>query len=227
MSLAINRQEISDTFYKGLAKPGGWWFFSEQTWGWEPGLLRPDPFDPARARQLLQEAGYPDKFTPKSIPLYTTAVQADLMQILQGYWQAVGVDVDVQIVDTPAWNPLFFVRAKEPTDRQVGSIIPWVFGSFYNNVYHSANLLTDVGVHTTSNDSKATQMYQAAVAELDDAKARKLWQDLMKYAYEEMLINIPLVNVPTYMVLGPNVGEFTINKNLILTDAYVGITRKA
>jgi len=227
LSYSINRQEISDTFYKGLAKPGGWWFFSEQTWGWDPNLFKPDPFDPNRAKQLLQEAGYPGKFNPQSITLYTTAVQADLMQILQGYWQAVGINVDLQVLDTPAWSPLFFVRAKEPTDKQVGSIIPWVFGSFYNNVYHSANMFTDTGVHTTSNDPKATEMYQAAVAELDDAKAKKQWQELMQYAYNEMWVNVALVNVPTYLVLGPNVGEFTVNKNLFLSDAYVGIQRKA
>jgi ABC-type transport system substrate-binding protein len=226
LSYAINRQEMCDTFYNGLAKPGGWWFFSEQTWGWD-GSLKSDPYDPARARQLLQEAGYPDRFNPKAMPIYTTATQAELMQILQGYWQAVGVDTDVQILDTPAWSPLFFVRAKEPTDKQVGSIIPWVFGSFYNNVYHSANMFTDTGVHTTSNDPKATEMYQAAIAELDESKAKRQWQELMQYAYETMWVNVPLVNVPTYMVLGPNVGEFTINKNLILSDAYVGITRKA
>src|SRR6266508_1810393 len=84
MSYAINRKEISDTFYKGLAKPGGWWFFSEQTWGFDSSF-KPDPYDPAKAKQLLQEAGYPGKFNPQSITLYSTAVASDLMQILQGY----------------------------------------------------------------------------------------------------------------------------------------------
>ena len=42
MSYAINRQEMSDTYYKGFAKPGGWWFFSEQTWGFDSSF-KPDP----------------------------------------------------------------------------------------------------------------------------------------------------------------------------------------
>jgi len=227
MSYAINRQEISDTFYKGLAKPGGWWFFSEQTWGFDP-TFKPDPYDPARARQLLQEAGYPGKFNPQTTTLYTTAVQTDLMQILQGYWQAVGINVDIQVVDTPVYNGMFFVRAKEPTDKQVGAIIPWVFGSFYNNVYHSANLLTSTGVHTTSNDPKADEMYQAAVVELDEAKAKKLWQDLMHYAYDTMWVNVALINVPTYFVVGPNVGTFAANTHKVtIQEAFVGIQRKA
>ncbi|HEY3057869.1 MAG TPA: ABC transporter substrate-binding protein [Chloroflexota bacterium] len=226
MSYAINRQEICDTFYKGLAKPGGWWFFSDQTWGFDSSF-KPDPYDPAKAKALLQEAGYPGKFTPQSTTLYTTAVAADLMQILQGYWQAVGITVDIQVVDTPVYNGLVFVRAKEPTEKQVGAIWPWVGPVFYNNVYHSANMFTSVGVHTTSNDPKADEMYQAATTELDDTKGKKLWADLMHYAYDSMWINEGIVNVPTYFVAGPQVGQFTGRINRSLWDGYGGIQHKA
>jgi peptide/nickel transport system substrate-binding protein len=226
MSYAINRQEIIDSFYKGFGKPGGWWFFGEQTWGWDSSF-KPDPFDPDKAKQLLSDAGYPGKFNPQQIQLYTTAVAADLMQILQGYWQAVGVDVNINVVDTPVYNGLIFVRAKDPSEKQVGIVWPWIGSIFFNNVYHSANMFTSTGVHTTSNDTKADAMYAAATAELDDAKAKKLWQDLMHYAYNEMWINVGLVNVPTYFVVGPNVGAFTGRNHLFLADAYSGIQHKA
>jgi len=88
-------------------------------------------------------------------------------------------------------------------------------------------MFTSTGVHTTSNDTKADAMYAAATAELDDAKAKKLWQDLMHYAYNEMWINVGLVNVPTYFVVGPNVGAFTGRNHLFLPDAYSGIQHKA
>jgi peptide/nickel transport system substrate-binding protein len=227
MSYAINRQEICDTFYKGLAKPGGFWFFSQQTWAFDPATFKADAFDPNKAKQLLQEAGYPAKFNPQSIILYTTAVAADLMQILQGYWQAVGINVDVQPVDTPVYNGMVFVRAKDPTDKQVGAVWPWVNVGFFNNVYHSANMFTSTGVHTTSNDTKADEMYQAAVTELDDAKAKKLWQDLMHYGYDTMWINVELVEVPTYFAVGSNVGAFTNRSYINLWDSYVGIQHKA
>ena len=227
MSYAINRQEVCDTFYKGFAKPGGWWFWCEQTWGYDASQWTPDPYDPAKAKQLLADAGYPGKFTPQTVTLFTNAVMADLMQILQGYWQNVGLNSDIQIVDSPVWLSLSFVRVKTATDKQVGGVMPWVNPAFFNNVYHSANLFTSGGTRSTGNDPKADQMYQAAVTELDDTKAKQLWQQMMHYGYDTMWVNIELVEVPTLFVAGPGVGAFTYKQNLSLQDAYVGIQHAA
>jgi len=84
-------------------------------------------------------------------------------------------------------------------------------------------MFTSTGVHTTSNDSKADDMYQAATTELDDTKAKKLWQDMMHYGYNTMWVNVELVTVPSFFVVGPKVGNFTIKSNLSIWDAYVGI----
>jgi peptide/nickel transport system substrate-binding protein len=227
MSYSINRQELCDTFYKGLAKPGGFWFFSEKTWGFDPSTFKADSYDIDKAKQLLDDAGYPSKFNPSTIQLYTTAVAADLMQALQGYWQAVGIDVNVQTVDTPVYNKLVFVRATSPTEQQVGAVWPWVNVGAFNNVYHSANMFTSTGVHTTSNDPKADAMYQAATTELDDTKAKKLWQDMMHYGYDTMWVNVELVEVPTYFAVGKNIGEFKGRTWINLNDTYAAIQHAA
>src|SRR5205823_13433637 len=76
MSYAVNRQEICDTFYKGFARPGGWWFWSEQTWEFDSNKWSADRYDPDKAKQLLQDAGYPGKFDPPSSTLYTNQLYA-------------------------------------------------------------------------------------------------------------------------------------------------------
>jgi ABC-type transport system substrate-binding protein len=172
---------------------------------------------------LLEDAGYPDKFTPKTITVYTTAVVEELMQAVQGYWQKVGVETDIQVVDTPVYQGLVFVRVKEVTDKQVGAIWPWVGPVVENNVYHSANMFTSTGVLSTANDPKADQLYQAAITERDETKAKKLFQDFLHYGYDTLAVNLGLVNVPTYFVVGPNVGEFTGRVNRNIWDSYVGM----
>jgi peptide/nickel transport system substrate-binding protein len=61
LNLAIDRQKLVDTLFKGFAKPiaqGA----APTDFGYNPniGLY---PYDPARAKELLAEAGYPDGFS--------------------------------------------------------------------------------------------------------------------------------------------------------------------
>jgi peptide/nickel transport system substrate-binding protein len=60
VSLAINRQALADRVMEGEASPTGQ-FMPEGFAGYLPDV-RPDPYDPERARALLAEAGFPDGF---------------------------------------------------------------------------------------------------------------------------------------------------------------------
>ena len=224
MSYAINRQELCDTFYKGFGKPGGRWFMDDMTWGWDPSW-KPDPYDPNKVKALLKEAGYPGKFKDPVINIYAQAPQADLMQALAGYWDAAGIQTKINIVDAMTYGGYIFVRAKDASVPIVGGMWPWIFPGFFNNVYHSANMFTSRGVHTTANDPKADEMYDKAVAELDPAKAKRMWTEFMNYAYD-MWVTVGIVKVPSYLVVGPKVGQFTSNTHLSLYDALAGIQHK-
>jgi len=125
MSYAINRQEICDTFYKGLANRAASGF-SVTNVGVYPTSFKADSYDPNKAKQLLQESRYPGQVQPAEHHAVHHCMAADLMQILQGYWQAVGINVDVSAVDTPVYKrPGLLLRAKEAPEKQVGAVWPW------------------------------------------------------------------------------------------------------
>jgi ABC-type transport system substrate-binding protein len=223
MSYAINRQEICDTFFKGLAKPGSRWFMDEHTWGWDP-KWKADPYDPEKALALLKEAGYPKNFKNQKIILFSppTNYTPDLMQILAGYWAEVGIRVDVKVIDDTELGGMIFAT-KDASSPAVGNMWPWIFGGAFNNVYHSANMFTSKGVHKTANDPKADELYFKAVNELDLVKAKKYWTEFMDYAYDVMFVNMGIMTIPNYWVVGPRIGKVTSGAHLSIWDAYAGV----
>jgi len=226
MSYAINRQEIIDTLFYGLGEPGSRWFMDENTWGWDPSW-EADPYDPTLAESLLADANYPDAYDD---PVVTVWLQVgwpptfmDAWQLIQGYWADVGIQSELQVVDPAEWA-MFFVRATSPDDQVVGGIFPWTFGGTFNNTYHCANMFTDIGIHSTSNDPVATALYAEAVTEQDAEVAKQLWTEFIDYCYTELWVNVGLWINPTYLVCDPDtVGEWTYHTYLSMWDAYAGI----
>jgi peptide/nickel transport system substrate-binding protein len=203
MSYSINRQEICDTYFKGLAYPGGRWFMDEYTYGWDP-AWQADPYDLEKAKALLAEANYEAKWKDYEIPINIQVggtMAVDLMQICASYWAKVGIKTKIIMNDAMVQLGLIFVRGT----ASAGSVWPWMnFPSAPNTVYHCANMYTSGGVHSTGNDPKADELYKKATTELDSAKALQYWRDFQNFGYD-MWVNVSLVRAQTFWVVSQQV----------------------
>jgi len=220
MSYALNRPEINATWYQGFAQPGGQFFMHRGSFGWTDALI-PEPYDLNKAKALLKEAGYPDKFDNPTITIFATAPVQDFLLMLMGYWEKAGLKVKLEIMDTSVYWGLLFARPKEG-DKNVGWVWPWASGSFFNATYHSANMYTTRGIHGTSNDVKATEMYDAYLKELDPVKAEKLWAEFQAYV-KTLYINIGIAEVEPAIAVSTKLGKFSGENWKSLNDAYDGI----
>lgn len=106
LSLAINRDGIRDRIMDGFAAPTGQLMPAGAS-GYEPSV-KPDPYDPAQAKKLLSDAGFPSGFAltlhgPNDRYVNDSAV---VEAIAQG-WTRVGVKTTVDTMPSTT----FFSRA--------------------------------------------------------------------------------------------------------------------
>ena len=71
-------------------------------------------YDPERARQLLKEAGYPSGFKAK-VQMSNAASAVDQMSILKDYLSKVGVDLNLVLMESGAYNAMNAAQTHEET----------------------------------------------------------------------------------------------------------------
>ena len=111
MAIAIDRQAIVDNLLFGFGQP----LYLRDWMGHE---AKADPrwlheYDPDMARQLLEEAGYgPDnKFSITLVPAIRGApAEVEACQAVGGYWEEVGIDVDLQSIPYATIRPELITR---------------------------------------------------------------------------------------------------------------------
>jgi len=98
LNYAVDKEAIAKNIFKGEAVPTG---AEAPVTAWLN--IPPYPYDPAKAKQLLAQAGYPKGFslTLKTLSSNPGAELPVIGQAVAMYWQAIGVDAKIVPSDWP------------------------------------------------------------------------------------------------------------------------------
>jgi len=106
MNMAFNRTELVDNLFKDKGTPIYVSGFAPHLEGWNPEWAKRFDqmygYNPARARALLKEAGYPPKTVTAKILAYTEPGEAELPQVAEAvalYFNAVGIQATLEPID--------------------------------------------------------------------------------------------------------------------------------
>ena len=197
MNFAIDRDEIMEFIFAGRGSPGIVYPMplSGEVYGgwdrWGP-KLDPYPYDPDRSRELLVEAGYPDGFSIKmhSYPRPDAPEGPRLVEAMAGYFQAIGIDVEIQSIDsaTSIAERLAFELSETMTFLDAPNRPFPGFAGLMFTLEHSE------GTARSTEDPELDRRIDAMQATLDPVEAEELFLEVYNYLYDQH-IHLPVANL--------------------------------
>lgn len=141
-------------------------------------------FDPAKARALLREAGFPDGLTFNMIASQSPGYYAEL-QILQANLKESGITVNLQPAEHATWHQL--IR------QDLNPVVPYgasrfpIADVYLTQFFHSASSVgTPTAVTNFSHCDVADEQILAARVELDPARRLQLWHEAQRRIIEHV-----------------------------------------
>jgi len=175
---AIDRKHIVNTALRGLTIP--WNSYSAPGSVDAIDLTSMCPYDPAKAKQLLAEAGYgpskPFKFT--MVINNTDPTFVEISQALKTMYAKVGAEMDIQVVDRAAWIGLL-VRRKA-LDMTLQDTLPVLDINSTSQIWHTKSPINYLGM----NDPKLDNWLEDWRSTVDAKKQLDLSHRMQRYMVE-------------------------------------------
>jgi peptide/nickel transport system substrate-binding protein len=193
-SLAIDRRTINQALTLGHSKLTGSIIPSTFEYYWQP----PAPtYDPARAKQLLAEAGYPNGFDAGEY--FCDVAYANLAETVANDLKALGIRVTLRPLERAA----FF---KGYGEKKFKNIIQGASGAFGNAATRLEAFAVTGGTYVYGSYPDLDGLFQEQAADTD-RKRREAVLHRMQQLVRDKVVYAPIWELAFLNGVGPRVGE--------------------
>ncbi len=182
VNYAIDRRAMTEDFFKGLVKPASQ-PASPLTFGYNPDV-KPHAYDPAKAKQLMVEAGYPNGFSLLMEPVPANFIGGnEILQIMAADLSKIGIKLEILPQPFATWSQLYNQRKWNGEMTNFSMILaPVMDASVPFQATYGCNLQ-----RTFTCIEELNPLIAAQAVEMDPKKREALLKELMKKAAEEEL----------------------------------------
>lgn len=169
-------------------------------------------YNPARARQLLTEAGYPNGQGLPEIKLYTNNDYLDLCTFITRQWEDLGVKVKIELLESATLREM--MKKGQATFFRASWIMDYPDAENYMSLFYSKNAAPPN--YTRFNNVKFDKLYELALLENNDKKRYDLYHQMERILIEEAPV-IFLFYDETARFAASNVSGLRANASNLLT----------
>jgi peptide/nickel transport system substrate-binding protein len=193
-NLAVDRKAINQAITLGHSKltysiiPSTFEFF------WQPPAY---PFDPAQAKKLLADAGYPNGFEAGDYSM--DVAYANVQEIVANYLQQVGIRSKLKPVERAAfWSGY--------ADKKYKNLAYTASGAFGNAATRLETFIVKGGAYVYGSYPDIDSLFKDQAAELDRKKREALLHKIQQLVHEKVMV-LPIWELGFLNGQGPRVQE--------------------
>jgi peptide/nickel transport system substrate-binding protein len=175
LNLAIDKATLAKTLYQGHGRPMDAQHLAKGMLGYNA-KIKPYPYDPKRARQLLKEAGFADGFElVLHAPIGRYLKGEETSEFVAAQLKEVGVKVKIQLHEWNAYRKLGRIPGKE------ANAFDLKYGWNSNEWFDASRIVSHITCDGTSSklcDKKIDELMDKAIQTLDQKARDKLYQEV-------------------------------------------------
>jgi peptide/nickel transport system substrate-binding protein len=198
VTLALDRKTTNEAACLGFCPPAGVIVPRVMDFALQ---VEPPPYDPAKAKQLLAEAGYPNgldagEFVP--IPGFPTVAEATL-----NYLNAVGIKMKMRPMERAA----FYAAWRE---KKLHGVFMTAVGNSGNAASRVAEFIYSKGSYAYGGYPDIDDLFQQQSGERDVKKREALLHRIQQLTIDRAMF-APIMDLRALIGIGPKMADATIN----------------
>lgn len=185
---AVKREDIVQAAFFGRGKPlegvpiveGTPWYDEKLAHGWN--------YDPAKSKELLAAAGFPNGFQTTLLSTAQYGMHKDTAEVVQQYLAAIGIQAELKL---PDWSTRVSMGSRGQYDIAIHGV------SADNNDPDGLSVIMDTSLSPTHGRSfglkapRTKELLEQGRQEFDQAKRMEIYKDMQRAALEE----VPMVGL--------------------------------